>query len=114
MSPLIPLKMSRYSVFTIEAFVECKNDSFTRARKGVDLAGCITGPEAIVNVDDHHAAAATVQHPEQSRQAAKTCSVTNTGRNCDHGSRDQARYDTGQGAFHARHHDNHVRFLKRF
>src|SRR5436190_4023187 len=80
----------------------------------IDLAGCIPSPETIVNVDDHHAASATIQHPEQSRKAAKVRSVTDAGGNRNDRPGYQARDYAGQSAFHACHHDYYVRFLNHF
>src|SRR5690606_8649873 len=80
----------------------------------VDLGRGVAGAEAVVDVDDGDAAAATVEHPKQRRQAAETGAVTDAGGNGNHRRAHKAGNDAGQGAFHSGDHDDDIRALDRF
>lgn len=83
-------------------------------RKRVDLSRGVARTKAIINIHDRHAAAATVQHPEQRRETAKARAVTNAGRNGNHGLRNQTSDDARQGAFHAGNDNDNIRAAESF
>src|SRR3984957_5356911 len=58
--------------------------------------------ETVVNIDYRNIARATVQHPEQRRQAVKTRAVADTSGHGDHWSRHQTANYSRQRTLHAR------------
>jgi len=82
--------------------------------QGIDLRGGVSGAEAIINVHDGDAAAATVQHAQQGGESAKAGAVTHTRGHGNDGLRHESGHDTGQRAFHSGNHDNDIRAANRF
>src|SRR5213592_2203477 len=101
MSPLSPLKMSRYRVFMngrrrrrqLSALAgaiplrAARTLAWIRRgalrRQGVDLTGGVASAKAVVDVDHAHPAAATAQHPEKGRETTQVRPVTDAGRHGD-------------------------------
>ena len=83
-----------------------------RAAEAVDLAGGVTGAETVVNVHHGDAAAATVEHPQERGEAAEARPVAHAGGHRDDRLGHESRHHAGQRAFHAGHHNHHVRILK--
>src|SRR5690242_17390865 len=110
MSPLIPLKMSKNKVFCAASEPEpllrleivllrdfiCSPPSL---REFVDLAGGITCAEAIVDIDDGHTAAATVEHSQQRSQTAEAGPISDAGRNRNNRFCNQPGDDARESAF---------------
>jgi hypothetical protein len=115
MSPLMPLKMSRYKVL-ISAPPACWLGAVLATRRFialfpvlhqfVDLAGGIACAESIVDIDHCDTTAATIEHSQQRSQTAEACAVSNAGWHGDHRLCDKASDDARKSAFHTGD-DNH-------
>jgi hypothetical protein len=78
------------------------------------LSRGVAGAEAVVDVDDRHAAAAAVEHAKQGGDAAEAGAIPDAGGHGDDRFGDQPGNDAGQGAFHAGDHDQDVCALDLF
>src|SRR5262245_38481228 len=86
----------------------CGNSFFYQC---IDLACRVSSPKTIINVHDGNAAAATIQHPEQRRNAPETCAVTDTRRHGNDRLRNQPSHHARQRTFHSCNDDDDVRAL---
>ena len=68
--------------------------------------------KSVVNIYDRHIRRARVQHPQQRRYSAKTRSVSDARRHCNHRHAHQSAHHARERAFHTRHANNHPRFVQ--
>src|SRR6266516_2172071 len=80
----------------------------------VDAGGHAGGAEAVVDVDDGDVGGATVEHAEESGDAAEACAIADAGGNGDDRHGDEAADDAGKGAFHSGNTNNHARLRQFF
>ncbi len=69
--------------------------------EAVDLCGGVSGAEAVVDVDHGDAAAAAIEHSEESGEAAEVRAVADAGGNGDDGASDESGDGAGEGALHS-------------
>ena len=86
--------------------VQCRRAAFDG--DFIDQIGLVTGPEAVVNVDDGYARSTAIEHGEQGGNAAEAGTVTDAGGDGNDRTRNQSTHHAGQCAFHAGSDDGHI------